>query len=107
MNLDIAANRKSVKYSKSEMARRLLWGMGQWLFRLSPRPCFGWRRFVLRCFGAKVGAHVHTYGSTRVYFPWNLTVGDWSAIGENALIYNLGTVVIGQKVTISHGAHLC
>jgi putative colanic acid biosynthesis acetyltransferase WcaF len=42
-----------------------------------------------------------------VYFPWNLSVGDWSAIGENALIYNLGPITIGQKVTISHGAHLC
>ena len=107
MNLDIAANRRVAKYSKSELMRRLLWGPGQWLFCLSPRPCFAWRRFVLRCFGAKVGAHVNTYGSTRIYFPWNLTVGDWSAIGENALIYNLGPVTIGQKVTISHGAHLC
>jgi putative colanic acid biosynthesis acetyltransferase WcaF len=50
---------------------------------------------------------VHVYPSTRVYFPWNLTVGDWSAIGEEALIYNLGPVVIGQKTTISHRAHLC
>lgn len=62
---------------------------------------------MLRCFGAKIGAHVNTYNSTRVYFPWNLSVGEWSAIGENVLIYNLGRVAIGRKVTISHGAHLC
>ena len=105
--LDIASNRQAAKYSKSEMLRRLLWSFGSWLFRLSPRPCFGWRRFVLRCFGAKIGAHVNTYGSTRVYFPWNLSVGDWTAVGENTLIYNLGPVTLGQKVTISHGAHLC
>jgi putative colanic acid biosynthesis acetyltransferase WcaF len=37
----------------------------------------------------------------------NLRIGDWSAIGENALIYNLGQVTIGQRVTISHGAHVC
>jgi putative colanic acid biosynthesis acetyltransferase WcaF len=54
-----------------------------------------------------VGNHVHTYPSTRVYYPWNLTVGDWSAIGEDSLVYNLGPVTIGQKVTISHRAHLC
>jgi putative colanic acid biosynthesis acetyltransferase WcaF len=105
--LDIAFNRQAAKYSKGEMLRRLIWFFGSWLFRFSPRPCFGWRRFILRCFGAKVGAHVNTYGSTRVYFPWNLSVGDWTAIGENALIYNLGPVAIGQKATISHGAHLC
>jgi putative colanic acid biosynthesis acetyltransferase WcaF len=50
---------------------------------------------------------VHIYASARIYFPWNLKVGDWSAIGEEALIYNLGPVVIGTKATISHRAHLC
>ena len=86
---------------------RVLWGIGRWCFRLSPRPCFGWRRFVLRCFGASIGRHVHLYPTTRIYFPWNLTVGDWSAVGEDALIYNLGPVTLGSRVTISHRAHLC
>ena len=105
--LDIASNRSVQKYSSGEMIRRVLWAFGQWLFRFSPRPCFGWRRFVLRCFGARLGGHVHVYPSTRIYFPWNLTVGDWTAIGEEALIYNLGPVTLGQKVTVSHRAHLC
>jgi putative colanic acid biosynthesis acetyltransferase WcaF len=105
--LDIAANRRTRKTSRAELARRVLWGGGQILFRLSPRPCFGWRRFVLRCFGAKLGAHVHTYATTRIHFPWNLTVGDWSAIGEHAFIYNWGPVTLGEKVTISHQAQLC
>jgi putative colanic acid biosynthesis acetyltransferase WcaF len=105
--LDIAQNRSARKYSSREMMLRVLWSFGQWLFRLSPRPCFGWRRAVLRCFGASVGKHVHTYPSTRIYFPWNLAVGDWSAIGECALIYDLGPVTIGQRATLSHRAHLC
>ena len=107
MNLDISSNRSAQKYTTGEQLRRLLWIFGQLLFRFSPRPCFGWRRMVLRCFGASVGNHVNTYPSTRIYFPWNLTVGDWSAIGEDALIYNLGPVTLGQKVTVSHRAHLC
>ena len=105
--LDISSNRKAAKYSKSEMAWRVLWSFGRILFRLSPRPCFGWRRFVLRCFGARIGRHVHIYPSTRIYLPWNLTVGDWSAIGEDALIYSLGPVTIGCQATVSHRAHLC
>jgi putative colanic acid biosynthesis acetyltransferase WcaF len=107
MNLDISANRRGAKYSKAELLLRILWGVGQLAVRLSPRPCFAWRRAVLRCFGASVGRQVHIYPSTRIYFPWNLTVGDWSAVGEEALIYNLGPVTIGRKVTISHRAHLC
>jgi len=105
--LDIAANRRAKKYSAREIFRRVLWGVGRLAFRLSPRPCFGWRRFVLRCFGAKIGAHVNTYPSTWIYFPWNLTVGDWSAMGEETFIYNLGPVTLGEKVTVSHRAQLC
>ena len=107
MDLNIEQNRSIPNYSKREMLWRLLWGVGRLLFRFSPRPCFGWRRFVLRCFGAKIGAHVNTYPSTRIYFPWNLEAGDWSAIGEDVLIYNLGPVTIGSGATISHRAHLC
>jgi putative colanic acid biosynthesis acetyltransferase WcaF len=105
--LDIAANRRAKKYSAREIFRRILWSGGRLAFRFSPRPCFGWRRFVLRCFGAKIGAQVNTYPSTWIYFPWNLTVGDWSAIGEEAFIYNLGPVTLGEKVTVSHRAQLC
>jgi len=107
MNLDILNNRAAKKYTWAEQARRVVWGLGQWFFRCSPRPAFAWRRFVLRLFGATIGSHVHTYPSTRIYFPWNLTVGDWSALGEEAFIYNLGPVTLGAKVTISHRAQLC
>lgn len=90
------------------MLRRVLWMLvGRPLFRFSPRPLFGWRRFVLRAFGATVGSGVHVYPSATIYFPWNLAVGDWSSIGEDALIYNLGPVTLGAQVTISQRAHLC
>ena len=39
--------------------------------------------------------------------PWNLEAGDETAIGERALIYNLGRVTLGARVTVSHGAHVC
>lgn len=106
-HLDIRSSRAVRNYSNKELVWRVLWGFGQLFFRWTPRTSFAWRRFILRCFGAKVGARVRTYPSTRVFFPWNLSIGDWSAVGENVLIYNLGRVAIGQKVTISHGAHLC
>lgn len=105
--LDLAANRSAQKYTPREQLLRVLWTAGRWLFRLSPRPAFGWRRFVLRLFGAQVGRKVNTYPSTVVYFPWNLRIDDWSALGEGALIYNLGLVHIGREVTVSQRAHLC
>lgn len=108
MSLDIATNRKAQKYRPGELARRVLWLiLGRPLFRWSPRPAFAWRRWVLRRFGAQVGQRVHLYPDSVVYFPWNLSIGDWSAVGEGALIYNLGPVKIGRSVTISQRAHLC
>ena len=105
--LDLATNRSARKYTRKEMALRVLWMAGQYLVRLSPRPFFGWRRFVLRAFGAQIGPHVNVYNSTRIYMPWNLTAGAWAAIGEDVLVYNLGPVTVGERATISHRAHLC
>lgn len=86
---------------------RVLWGIGRVVFRLLPRPLYLPRRVLLRCFGAKIGAHVNIANTVTVYFPWNLEIGDWSAIGDGANIYSLGRIVIGEKVTISQRAHLC
>jgi len=105
--LDVAQNRRAKKYTSGEMMRRVLWTLALPLFRCSPRPCFAWRRFLLRCFGAKIGRSVHVYPSATIYFPWNFETGDESAIGEQAFIYNLGRVTLGSRVTISHRAHLC
>ena len=105
--LDIKANRAISKYSKRELLLRVIWIFGELVFRLTPRPCFGLRRAILRCFGAKVGGNVNIYPSALIYFPWNLEIGDDSSIGEWALIYNLGIVRIGCRTTVSQRVHLC
>jgi putative colanic acid biosynthesis acetyltransferase WcaF len=105
--VDHAGNQAARKYSRGEQARRVLWSMGRWLIRLSPRPCFGWRRGVLRLFGARIGAHVNVYSSTHLYMPWNVEIGDWTALGEDVFVYSLGRVSIGSSVTISYRAHVC
>ena len=105
--LDIAACRNQRPYSRREYLLRILWTLATPLFRFSPRPFFGWRRMLLRLFGAQVGAGAHVYPSARIYLPWNLTLGEEASIGEWALVYNLGPVAIGDRATISHRAHLC
>jgi putative colanic acid biosynthesis acetyltransferase WcaF len=105
--LDITANRKTAKYSRFDIFRRVLWSMVGPLFRYSPRICFGWRRFLLRLFGAKVGDRTNIYNTANIYMPWNLAIDSHSSIGEWALIYNLGKITIGSRATISQRAHLC
>jgi putative colanic acid biosynthesis acetyltransferase WcaF len=104
---DLPANRAARKYSWPVQLRRVLWIFGEYALRLSPRPCFGWRRGVLRLFGAKVGRAVNVYSSTRIYMPWNVEIGDWAAIGEDAFIYCLGKVYIGAGASVAYRAHIC
>ena len=62
---------------------------------------------MLRAFGAKVGRQVQIHPSATIFIPWNLEIGDWSSVGFDALLYSLGPMKIGEKVTISQRAHLC
>ncbi len=105
--LDVAANRAARKYTRAEQAMRVAWAFGRWLMRLSPYPCYGWRRCVLRLFGARVGRHVRTAASTHIYMPWNVEIGDWAAIGPDVFIYSLGRVRIGDRATVSYRTHVC
>lgn len=105
--VDHEANQAARKYTVGEQLCRVAWTFGRWLCILSPRPCFAWRRAILRLFGARVGAHVNVYPSAHVYMPWNVEIGDWSAIGDDALIYSLGKVRIGKSVTLSYRSHVC
>ena len=105
--MDIYQNRTARKWTRMELVGRVLWAACRPLFCFSPRLLWGWRCFLLRLFGAKVGRNVHILPSVRVFIPWNLEIGDWSSVGFDALIYNLGPVKIGSKVTVSQRAHLC
>jgi putative colanic acid biosynthesis acetyltransferase WcaF len=65
----------------------------QWSSRL--------RVWVLRAFGARIGANVIIRPRTRVKFPWNLAVGDNCWIGEGVWIHNQGQVTVEENVVIS------
>jgi putative colanic acid biosynthesis acetyltransferase WcaF len=104
---DIDANRKSRKWSRKELLGRLLWKIVSPLFCYSPRLCWNWRCFLLRCFGARIGNQVRIDPSVRIFIPWNLSIDDWSCVGFDVLIYNLGPLAIAKRVTISQRAHLC
>lgn len=85
----------------------MLWALVTPLFRFSPRLMHGWRRALLRVFGAQIGAAVHIDPTARIALPWMLKVGLGSSLGPRVLIYNLGMVSLGARTTVSHGAHLC
>ena len=105
---DIAANRQARKWSTKELIGRALWETLRGpLFRWTPRPLWGWRRGVLRVFGAYVGRNVHIHPTAKIAMPWNLRAEDNAAIGDGAILYNLGMITIGPDATVSQYAHLC
>ena len=61
---------------------------------------------LLRCFGAKIGKGVVIKPSVNIKYPWNLSIGDYTWIGENVWIDNLVQVTIGSDVCVSQGAML-
>jgi putative colanic acid biosynthesis acetyltransferase WcaF len=102
------AIRSQSPWTTKDRIRRLLWGMVEsTLFRCSPHPAYAWRRLLLRAFGAKLTGSVRIRRTVHIEIPWNLTVGENTAIGDHAILYCLGPVTIGRSVTISQYAHLC
>jgi acetyltransferase-like isoleucine patch superfamily enzyme/glycosyltransferase involved in cell wall biosynthesis len=100
--------RQASPWTLGEKAGRLAWGTVQGtIFRFSPHNAYGWRRMLLRVFGAKLGADVRIRRTVKVEIPWNLTIGDHSVVGDEAILYCLGAVTVGRYVTISQYAHLC
>lgn len=86
---------------------RLLWYFTNALFFHSPlNPSCSIKVFLLRLFGAKIGKDVNIKPSVNIKYPWRLTIGDCSWIGENTWIDNLGDIVIGSNCCISQGAML-
>ncbi len=79
-----------------------LWAATELLFVTNPWQISSKLRIkVLRAFGAKIGSGVVFRPRTRVKFPWKLSVGDHSWIGEGVWIHNQNRVAIGKNAVIS------
>lgn len=75
---------------------------------LSPLPWpRGWKVFLLRLFGAKIGHGVVIKPRVNIHFPWKLSIGDHSWIGEEVFILNFEPVTVGNHVCISQRSFLC
>ena len=105
--VDVDSNRQSQKWTRREQIGRLFWAMVHPVFRFSPRPMWGVRRGILRMFGAQVGSGAQVYPTVKIAIPWNIRLGQDCAVGDCANLYSLGVISIGDRCTISQGAHLC
>lgn len=72
----------------------------------TPPPLHSWRRLILLLFGARIGEGARIYGSARIWYPPNLTLGANAVIGPSANIYCQDRISIGDHVVVSQGAQL-
>ncbi len=79
-----------------------------WLLLASWTPPFlhGWRRQILRLFGARMAPTARVYSSARIWAPWNLELDDYACIGPNATAYSMALISLGPYSIVSQGVYL-
>jgi putative colanic acid biosynthesis acetyltransferase WcaF len=87
--------------------KRFLWlYVNALVFKTSLLPISGFKIFLLRLFGAKIGKNVTIKPCVNIKYPWFLTIGDETWVGENVWIDSLVMITIGSNVCLSQGAVL-
>lgn len=96
------------RLSFANKAARALWQL-TWLalYRPSPVPLHGWRRALLRLFGASIGRRARPYPSVKIWAPWHLVMAEDSCLGPHVDCYSVDTVELGAGATVSQYSYLC
>ncbi|HHP7232178.1 MAG TPA: hormogonium polysaccharide biosynthesis acetyltransferase HpsU [Xenococcaceae cyanobacterium] len=102
------------QYDQSNFARGkpnwfiILWWLVQAIaFPLSLHNFNRFRCWLLRLFGAKVGQGVVIRPTARFTYPWKITIGDYSWIGDDVVLYSIDQIEIGSHCVISQKSYLC
>lgn len=94
-------NPKRDKKSVLWKLRLLAWVcVNNTLFYWSPFFLWGWRRFLLRCFGATIAKTATVGRRARIEAPWNLVMGERSMICNNTWIMCYAPIIIGDQALV-------
>jgi putative colanic acid biosynthesis acetyltransferase WcaF len=77
------------------------------VFAWSPQPFYRWRNFLLRMFGAQIGAQVKVRPTARITYPWKVEIGDRAWIGDHVELYSLGPIRVGADAVLSQRSYIC
>jgi putative colanic acid biosynthesis acetyltransferase WcaF len=101
-----AAYNTTIEIGASRIKQMLWYFINVLFFRNALNVSSGFKRWLLISFGAKIGEGVVIKPAVNIKYPWKLSIGDHSWIGEEVWIDNLSAVTIGSSVTVSQGALL-
>ncbi len=94
-------------YNPGNSIKRLIWYFINVLFFINPlNPSSKIKTWILKLFGAKIGKGVTIKPGVNIKYPWKLSIGNHSWIGEKVWIDNLDSVNIGSNCCLSQEAML-
>lgn len=78
------------------------YGAGRFLlYNVSTLPSNHLRKYIYKALGAKIAPNVVFHFRTEIRFPFKLTIGKGSIIGDNALLDARNSLTIGENVNLS------
>ena len=100
--VDLSRYHKAGYYPGRNGFIRALWYITNVLFfKTSLCTWYSLKRGLLRAYGAQIGKRVVIKPCVNIKYPWHLSVGDNSWIGEEVWIDNLADVEIGRNCCVS------
>lgn len=96
--------------SRNEKIKNLLWmTVNSTIFRWSPSRLGIFRRYrvwLTRLFGSKIDYTCSLHPSCKIEYPWNVTMGCLSSLGEKSWVYAMAPITIGEKSCIGKDVYL-
>ena len=100
-------NPKNMERSIWRKLHRFSWVIvNSTIFRWSPFFMYGWRRFLLRSFGAKIAKSATIGRKAVIEAPWNLSMGERSMICNNAWLMCYAPISIGNQSMVGEWARI-
>lgn len=93
----------------SEKIKNYIWVfINNTIFRFTPPISLFkiWRNLLLKAFGAKIEWNCNVHPKAKIEYPWRLTMGSLSSIGERCWVYALDNITIGEKTCIGKEVNL-
>ncbi|KQS26895.1 putative colanic acid biosynthesis acetyltransferase [Dyadobacter sp. Leaf189] len=94
-------------YKPGNVVKQILWYFTGRLFLNTHLPYpSSFKNWLLKLFGAKIGKGVVIKPKVSIKYPWFLSIGDNTWVGENVWIDNLTMVTIESNACLSQGCML-
>jgi len=95
-------------WTRAEKIRMLIWEITWRLFcSWTPKPMNKWRLLWLGLFGAKIEGYPFVHQRAKINLPWHLTLHNRACLGDGAVAYSLGEIVLMEDSTVAQEAYLC